>query len=78
MFLAAVHFQRDGAAIGMAQGRFEGFRQTLAHVFTHLEPVHHHVDSVFVRLGEFRHRIQLIDRAIDAYPGKALGAQFGE
>ncbi len=78
MLLAAVHLQRDGPALGMAQRRFERFGQALAHVVAHLQAVDDDIDVVLLRLGQLRHGVDLINGAIDPHPRKTLGAQFGE
>ena len=78
MLLAAVHLQRDGAAVGVAQRGLEGFGEALAHVIAHLEPVDDDVDAVFLRLREFGQVVDLVDLAVHAQAGEPLGAQFGE
>ncbi len=74
----ALHFQRDGPSFGMAQRRLEGFGEALAHVVAHLQAVDDDIDGVLLRLGQLRHSVDFVNRAVDAHPRKTLGAQFGE
>ncbi|MDT4830208.1 hypothetical protein FQZ97_636620 [compost metagenome] len=85
VFGAAVHFDRDGAALGQAQRGLEAFGQALslrvgALFFgrTHLDAVDHHVDVVFLGLLQRRQGVGLQHLAVDAEAHIALGLHVGE
>jgi hypothetical protein len=78
VFDVAVHFQRDGPALGVAQRRLEGLGQALAHVVADFQAVDDDIDVVLLRLVELGYAVDFVDGAVDADAGKALGAQFGE
>jgi len=75
---AAVHLQRNGAAIGQAQRGLEALGQALLGVGAHLEPVHHHIQVVLFVLGQRRHAIGLQHLAIEAKAHITLCLQFGQ
>ena len=78
MFLLRVHLVGDGASVGVAQCRFEGLGEALAHVVAHFQAVDDDIDGVFLRLGQLGQGVDLVDLAIHAQAGEALGAQLGE
>ena len=72
----AFHGGNDGDAICQANGGLKGFSQSLLQIFTYLEAVNYHFNSVFAFLVERRCFIEFMDSAIDARPYKALSAQL--
>ena len=75
---AAVHLERHGPPLGVAQRRLEGFGQALTHVVAHLEAIDHDIDGVLLRLGQLGYGVDFINRAVDPHAGETLGAQFGK
>ena len=75
---AGVHFHREGTAIGMAERGLEALREPLPRVFPRLEPIHHHLDGVFLVLRELRWRVDVVHLAVDTQPDETLGAQLVE
>ena len=72
VLLAAVHFHRQRATVGVAQRGLEAFGQTLLGVGTHFQTIDHHLDGVlpvFIQLG---YGVDLVHRAIDPHPHEAL------
>ena len=75
---AGIHLHGDGAAFGVGEGGFEGFRKAPAQILAHLDAIDHHLDAVTAVLVEHRQVVEFMDDAIHAYPHEALGAQFDE
>jgi len=78
VFDAAIHFERNGAAVGQPQRRLEAFGQPLLHVGADLEPVDHHVDVVlfgFLQLGQF---VEFVGLAVDPEAHIAARLHLGE
>ncbi len=78
MFLAAIHFDRERAAVRMAQRGLERFGEPLFQFGAHFEPVDDHFDGVLDVLLEFRQFIDLVDFAVYPHAHEALGAQLVE
>ena len=78
MLGAGIHLHGDGAAFGVGEGGFEGFRKAPAQILAHLDAIDHHLDAVTAVLVEHRQVVEFMDDAIHAYPHEALGAQFDE
>ncbi len=78
MFPAVIHLHRDGAAVGVGEGGFEGLGQPLARVGTHLEPVHHDVHAVLGVLGELGQVVDVVDHAVHPQPHETLRPQLDE
>ena len=78
MLLAAVRFNRNGAALGVAQRGLEGFGDALLGIGAHLEPVDHDLDGVLDVLGQLGRRVDVVHLAVDAQAHEALCAQFGK
>ncbi len=78
MLFPGIHLDRQGTAFGMHQRGLETFGQALAHVFAHLEPVHHHVHAVFLTLGQLGQGVNVVHGAVDAQAHETLGLEFGE
>ena len=66
------------AALGQAEGGFDGVGQALADAFLDHEAVHHHFDGVLELLAQLRRIAQLDELAVHAGPGVALGGEFLE
>ena len=80
MFVAAVHFGGNRAALGDAQCGLEGFGQTLTRSRCHFQPVDHHLDAVAGGLGEPGRIVEFMKTRRFAFgahphPHEALGAQ---
>ena len=78
MLVAGVHLDRDRAAVPGAERRLVGFGETLLEIGLHAQPVDDDLDCVLGRLGELRHRVDLVHLAVDADADEALGAQLDE
>ena len=83
VFLAAVHFQRNGAAIGQAQRGLEALGQTLLDLGLDLHAVDDDVDGVLLGLLQLGQVIDLVDlgrpgAALDAEAHEALGLHLLE
>ena len=78
MFCAAVHLDRERAAVGMAQCGLERFGKALLGVGAHLEAVDHDFDGVLDVLLEFGQRVDFVHRAVDAHAHETLRAQLVE
>ncbi len=78
----AVHFQRDGAAVGDAQRGLEAFGEALLQIWLHLDAIDDHVDVVFLGLLEAGQIGRLDGLTVHPEPNEALrlhvGEQFGE
>ena len=70
MLLVRIHFERDRAAVGETQRRFERFGEALLHVGAHFQPVDDDVDRVLVVLLQLWQRVDFIDLR-DAFIGRA-------
>ena len=73
-----VQVQHHGATIGQAQRGFQALGQTGGHVWSHLEPINHHIDVVLFFFLKAWQVGQLNNIAIDAKTHKALGLHLGE
>ena len=78
VLLAAVHLHGERAAVGMAQGRLEGFGEPLLHVRAHLDAVDHHVDGVLHVARELGRRVEFVHLAVDPHARESLRAQVVE
>ena len=78
VLLTRVHFDRDGAAVAVAQCGLERLRQPLLEIRPDAQPVDDDFDRVLLVLGELRDRIDLVHLAVDAHAHEALGAQLDE
>src|SRR5690606_39127688 len=74
MLLIVIHGSDDGQAIGDLSASFQGLGQTLLHVRTYFEAIHHHFNGVLLVFLKSRYIVQVGNHAIDAHPDKALGA----
>ena len=72
----AADFHDDGAAIAVPERGLERFGKALLEVLTDAKPVDDDLDGVLGVLRELRHRIDLVDLAVDAHAHEPLGPQL--
>ena len=73
---ARIELEHHGAAVGVPERRFEGFRQALLRVGAHFEAVDDHVQRVLDVLGEPGDRVDFVNLAVDAQAREPLRAQL--
>ena len=78
MLAAGVHLDRDRAPVAVAERRLERLGEALLELGRHLQAVDDDLDRVLGRLRDLRHRVDLVDLAVDANPHEALRAELDQ
>ena len=73
-----VHRRYQSNTVRQLQCGFEGLRQALLQIGTHLEAVDHYVNRMLLLLIQLRRFVQLIELAVDPGTNKTLRTQFFE